>query len=356
MKLLVFAHRGEAQAFFKEMRPVAFDSPWPSGGLFRWDAGYFLIAGEGPWRALEKVCSALGTLTTTDAPVTEVWNLGIAGALGTEIVLGEIYPLRTLYALAPHNLQIQFESFSSSWGRAKIDCVSSPVRILGDEAANEANNFAPLVDCEAWSIARACRQFGLPFYPVKLASDRPRLASTDSCQLSRDNAEEWSGQLYRWFLEWSRPTDEQRPNPVHKLAGKEQWPGCYFTVTSERELQRLAHALQAKGVDTVDIRDLFEREEAGRNLTPKQRGKRLLKLLRRLLNPVQDQIQREIQESVRPLRQAGFQVGLDADLEKEQLLLRARVNNVAHLQRLQQGLARFSFDRFSRLMGGNLDV
>ena len=288
MKLLLFAHRGEAQAFFKEMRPVAFDSHWPGDGLFRWDEGYLLITGEGPWRALEKACSALAVLTTTGAPGVEVWNLGIAGALRPEISLGEIYPLRTLYALASHDLQIQFESFSSHWPAAKIDCVSSPVRILGEKAADIADNFAPLVDCEAWSIARACRQFGLPFYPAKLASDRPHSASTASCRPSRDNAEEWSGQLCRWFFEQSGTVDGWKPKPAHKLTRKEQWPGLYFTVASERELKRLTHALLARGMDAEEIRALAAREEVQKEgLTPKHRGKQLLKLLRHLLNPFQ---------------------------------------------------------------------
>ena len=175
----------------------------------------------GPWKRPVRV---LASLSASDAPATEVWNLGIAGALRPEARLGEIYPLRTLYALASHNLQIQFESFSSHWAQAKIDCVSSPVRILGDAAADTADNFAPLVDCEAWSIARACRQFGLPFFPAKLASDRPRSGSTDSCRPGRDNAEEWSGQLWRWFeqsgtMERRRPAAGPQTHPQRAMAG-----------------------------------------------------------------------------------------------------------------------------------------
>ncbi len=290
MKLLIFAHRGEAQAFLQEMRPEAVSHlpGWPGDGLFRWDAGYLLIAGEGPWRALEKACCVLASLSATDAPATEVWNLGIAGALRPEARLGEIYPLRTLYTLASHNLQIQFESFSSHWAQAKIDCVSSPVRIFGDAAADTADNFAPLVDCEAWSIARACRQFGLPFFPVKLASDRPRSASPRSCQMMRDQAEEWSGQLWRWFSEQSGTMERRRPAVAHKLTRKEQWPGLYFTVASERELKRLTCALLARGMDAEQIRALAGRQEVQKEgLTPKHKGKQLLKLLRHLLNPLQ---------------------------------------------------------------------
>ncbi len=362
MKLLIFAHRGEAQTFLKEEKARVCESGVlgpPLQGLFQCSLGHILITGEGPHRALGKTCTVLAALSARGQRVEQVWNLGIAGALRPEISLGDIYPLRTIYALASHapHSQVEFHSYTSHWPHARSDCVSSPVRILDSAAADHADNFAPLVDGEAWGVARACQSFEIPFFPVKLASDRPTLANPDACQSGRAGAATWSDQLYRWFREHSPTGPQTRPQETRRPLGPEEWPNLYFTVSGMRQLRHLTAALLSRGATAQEIEALAQRKEVqGEGLTPKQKGAQFLKLLRQQLNPVQTEVRHQLEECVEPLRRAGFQIGLDADLEREQFSLRAQVKDGDHLQRLQSGLAQFSFSRFARLMRGEVDV
>ncbi len=339
MKLLVFAHRGEAQIFLKELSATAVDFSFE--GLFQYPHGYILITGEGIYQALEKTCSVLGRFDTID----QVWNLGVAGALRPTIEIGRVYPLRTLYALTTHSIEIEFQSFTSQFEQAKLDCVSSPFRVLDARGADCADHFAPLVDREAWGIARACQLFKVDFYPAKLASDRPNQESGEICQMVKESAELWSDQLYRWF------TAQEKGSKTKATAPLPQWEGLYFTVATERQLRNAMDSLMRKGFTLKEIEALTRLEEIQQSrLPPKNRAKRLLNSLQDLLNPVQKRIRKELEECASPLKKAGFQVSFDSALEREQLSLHALIQSPSHLNQLKIGLEQFSFHQFTSLM------
>ena len=341
MVLILFAHRGEAQVFLRELKATPLAFPFPH--LFEYSKGLILITGEGLYGALEKTASLLGHFTS----IKEVWNLGVAGALRPEIEVGQIYPLRTLYCLGKNSRQTEFQSYTTAFqrGETQIDCISSPFPILNACEADHADAFAPLVDREAWAMARACQLFKLPFYSVKLASDRPA-QEEQICQRVKANSEVWSDQLYRWFQKEREGKKEQKSRPTPALSLSE-FPNLYFTVTTERKLHSLVDAFKRKGLNLEEIKILGKWNELqDSSLGHKDRAKKFLHQLQDSLCPLPLPIQNKVEKWITPLRKAGIQVHFDPLLDSRKITLKTQIQDASDLEKLQEALKKFSFDEF----------
>ena len=145
MRLLVFAHRGEAQTFLKAGKWDSIQAPYQ--GLYKSEHEYLLITGEGPQNATEKTAYALGS----NQEIKEVINLGIAGALDKSLELDRIYQIRTCYAQQADSPL--FKSYTTDEYKEYIDCITTHERIISETSADKLRPFAQVVDREAWAIA-----------------------------------------------------------------------------------------------------------------------------------------------------------------------------------------------------------
>lgn len=218
--------------------------------------------------------------------------------------------------------------------------------------ANHADNFAPLVDREAWGIGRAARLMRKEFYVVKLVSDRPTEKVEAICQVVKENAEEWSDQLFRWFCDFQADGDDffLKDDEVW------QWPELYFTTATERQLGHLLKALKHKGWTREEIeRESSLAEICDLSLRKKEKGKLFIQALQKLLNPVLNKIQDELEQCSESLTQSGFKVKFDPDLEGEQIHLSTTIQNPAQINKLLTGLESFSHQKFLSIMRQDRD-
>lgn len=189
--LLVFAHRGEAQAFLKGRNFRAVDFAF--SGVFQSEKEMLLLCGEGLPAAQQRVAAFLNAFGKN---LSRVVNLGIAGSLSDSLKPGEIYPIRTVYR-EPEGGPA-FPSFRSAEPEAQTDCVSAAKRVLTRGYAQRLAPFAPIVDRELWAIASLCADYNLPFLAYKLISDR---AGVDTSTVDfKACARQFSEQLYKFYL------------------------------------------------------------------------------------------------------------------------------------------------------------
>jgi hypothetical protein len=194
MHLLTFAHKNEASSFlhyhdFKESAHVK--------NLYFDGKNYLLITGEGLWDALTSTMQSLGTLNTKNAPPITVCNLGVAGALRASIKKFSLFSINTSYAFSSQD-NPEFHSYTSTSASNLLvesaDCVSSYKRNTSIEEKNLLSPFAPLVDRELWSIAKAATSYNTNWSALKIVSDE--LSEENSCQLIQNLSQEFSSRLY----------------------------------------------------------------------------------------------------------------------------------------------------------------
>ncbi len=159
MRLLCMAHRGEAQQFISSLQLKAIDNRF-----YMSEELALLITGEGPFEVLTHLSYYFAKFG-----ISEVINLGIAGALDDKLSLNQVYSVRTLYAYG--NNEPRFHSYTSHDQHAVLDAITSENRVLSDEFALELSHYAHIVDREAWAMGKVCNEFKIPFYCYKLISD-----------------------------------------------------------------------------------------------------------------------------------------------------------------------------------------
>ena len=192
VKILIFAHRGEAQAFFNQwdLNPVSFYF----SGLFKNKDFFVLITGEGPKEASEKTVAVLSSFRDE---IGSVVNIGIAGSLSPKLKVGDMAWVRSSYAQNAE--RCEFKSYTTKH-HTSIDCITSYSRITTVEEKKTLSHFADLVDRELWSIASAAHLFKLDFLSLKLVSDDSD--SSDFCQLVSDEAPALSKKLFDEFIKF----------------------------------------------------------------------------------------------------------------------------------------------------------
>lgn len=189
--LLVFAHRGEAQAFLKGRNFRAVDFAF--SGVFQSEKEMLLLCGEG-LQVAEKRASVF--LNSFGKNISLVLNLGIGGSLSDSLKPGEIYSIRAVFR-EPGEGQA-FPTFRSAEPAAQTDCVSAAKRVLTRDYAQRLAPFAPIVDRELWAIASLCADYHLPFLAYKLISDR---AGVDSSAVDfKRSARQFSERLFDFYV------------------------------------------------------------------------------------------------------------------------------------------------------------
>ncbi|KAA3600410.1 MAG: hypothetical protein DWQ06_09195 [Calditrichaeota bacterium] len=339
MKLLVFAHRTEAKAFFEKFnfKPVNINFQ----NVFQDENLLLLICGEGLQETTQRLSAVCGFFY---GKISEILNFGVAGSLSTKIELDKIYSIRTSYA---QNLSktTEFNSFSTTDESAKIDCISSLERILSDEKADTLSHFADLVDRELWAIGSVCKLFKIPFRSYKIVSDLA--GNSTQCFDIQEKADFFSTKLFDFYQ------NLEVKNELLPLRNK--FPvGFYFTTTQEKIYSNTLKSLNIKLqkneteiLQNIDLKAIGEKSSK-----PKERTNLLLEKLNSLLNPFSSTLQTKLNELIKPLKEANCSVKFAKDFENDIFTLNAKIENKKNLEKLKIALANFEYEKVIKILNG----
>lgn len=188
MKLLTFAHRGEAQHFLKYDNYKSLDLEF--NGLYKNEENYLLITGEGLESTNEKMNAFL---LQPNLSISHVINLGIAGALDENLKLDSIYSIKKI------KKENSDETFLTANVFANTDCISASSRVHNNEYSKQLAEQAQIVDRELWACAKVCSKFNIPIYSFKLISDYA--CSPSDLQKIIQNSKLHSKKLYNFYKE-----------------------------------------------------------------------------------------------------------------------------------------------------------
>jgi nucleoside phosphorylase len=345
MKLLTFAHRGEAQAFLAAytFKPVDFFFD----GLLKSDNYYLLITGEGPHAASEKTISVLAKLGDE---ITHVYNLGVAGSLNQKLKMHDLVWIRTSYA--HHAEKLEFKSYSSQNIKASHDCMTAYSRVLNLEEKNKLSHFANIVDRELWAVASAASLFKKPYLALKIISDEMKEVDIDICKFVKEEAPLFSEKLLQEF----KKEDNQISKKIvssDDLAFIDD-SDFYFTTSQERKLQSTLEGLRLKGVllqSLLNAPDVLAIKQMDK--LPKERTRLLLQYLGERLNPVSVIIKANIETALSPLQDAKIIPLFDSNYEEDWLGLSMKIQSSRDLEKIKNALKIFSYEDFKKIFDGN---
>ena len=353
MKLLTFAHRGEARAFLdaSDYKPVEFFFD----GLFKNDDSFLLITGEGTLAASEKT---MAVLTSFQGEIKEVFNIGVAGSLNPKCSLHDLIWVRTSYA--HHAERLEFKSFTSITKLGHFDCMTAYTRILAKEERQKLSQFASLVDRELWAVASAATFFKKPYQALKIISDDQTLIDPenhDICKFVKEEAPLLSEKLFQEFQ--SQIKNSLTSKNQHNISGNRFLDNSdfYFTTSQERKLQSLCEGLRLKQIDinSLDLSPITSLENYSEKL-PKERTRLLLQLLNDRLNPFAKKIRETIEENIITLKEAGIQTSYDSEFEQDWIQLSMKIQSSRDLEKTKNALKIFSYEDFKKIFDGNIGL
>lgn len=352
-RLLIFAHRGEAQAFFNEwdLLPVNFYFT----GLFKNKDHFVLITGEGPKEASEK---SVAVLSSFKDEITEIVNIGIAGSLTPKLKVGDHVWVRSSYAQNAE--RCEFKSFTTKT-HDNIDCITAYSRVTTPEEKKTLSSFADIVDRELWSIASAGHLFRVDVLALKLISDESD--STDICQLVKDGAPALSKKLFTEYQNYLKRQESKAP--IILVAPKSNTiedfilthPKLYFTTSQTRKLTTLLRGLALKKIlDGEEIKTFTQNliESTADSISSKEISKMLLNLLGEKLNPLNTQIKSKIAEALAPLTDTGAQANFDPELEQDYIQLNYQIRSTKDQKKLILALEQFNYQKIKDIFSGKL--
>jgi nucleoside phosphorylase len=193
MKLLIFAHKGEASHFIDKLnfKPCEFIFH----GLYTNDEDLLLLTGEGLQNATEKTAIVLAKYSER---IESIINIGIAGSLNQEIQINDINFISNSFKETSkdiHPKKFSFKDIESEW-----KCVSALERVLDINYGKRLAIHADIVDRELWAIASCAKLFKLKVSAIKLISD-DAISETevDICHDIKKQAREMSERLFNFY-------------------------------------------------------------------------------------------------------------------------------------------------------------
>jgi nucleoside phosphorylase len=337
VNLLVFAHRAEAKSFIStgNFKPVPEVQDLLLGELID-SPCYLLICGEGIHSAISTLSQTLGLLQKHDLTVI---NYGVCGALREGPEIGNIYEIKTCYA------QDEFKSFTHS--NEALDLITAKQRVLESNLRNNLDNFAPLVDREAWGLSFSCKQGKVPLRIFKIVSDHA--GEQEICTVVKENAPLWSDQMLSHYLKLEATSKELTKKELPFDQGI-----FHITISQERILTTLIRSLKLKhhDVESIDLSDIIKLK-----VRPKEKTKLLIERLHAIQNPLDHKLQSDLNELAAPYKHHGVSIRFDNDLEDEHLHLTFTVKDQKHMSEITNALNKFDYQKLKNILDGKtIDV
>ncbi|MFZ4715757.1 MAG: hypothetical protein ACOYL6_18685 [Bacteriovoracaceae bacterium] len=323
--LLIFAHPGEAQAFY--------EADLPCTNIF--------ICKEGQTNALYLLTEYL---KSHQGEFSRLVNLGIAGSLLESAKLGEIYSIKTVYG------EKEFKSFSLADAKAELDLVSAYTRIKDSESKKSLSFIAPIVDRELWALSFVAAKMHLPLYSFKYISD---LADESvQCLDIKEWSRSYSEKLLKFYQHFFSLEAESEIK-VAELLPTTWEKHFHFSVTQKNKLADLIARLKL-----VSFKSLFQEELLQECLLhsalPKERSNYLLKKLSFKLNPLMEELSGKLYNEVSALTKIGAKVQFAPDFEENYFTISMKIEHEKNLERLKLGLSEVNFQKIVNLLQGEL--
>lgn len=367
MNLLVFAHRGEAEAFIKYFDLKA--SAFIHNGLFKNNSNYLLITGEGFKEASEKVVTFLAL---HHDEIKSVYNIGLAGGLNHKMILGSCYWIRS--SMAFNSEKCEFKTYQSQHHN-KVNCITSYSRVLDKDEKKKLSLFADIVDRELYGVMSAAHLFKIPGFGLKLISDN--LSSHENqemiCNDALSKADDYSEILLNYFLDTfnekesnaeklknslKRTTAGNMPLTTYPIETIINDRRLHFTVSQERKLTQLLSGLEIKKKCTPEtVMDLLEHFFQSRLETksPKESAKDFIIMLDEILNPFNIKVKKKIESALEPLIKNGLQAFFDQELEDSTITVSIKIKSTKDLKKAQFALDQFKYYKIENLFNGQLE-
>jgi hypothetical protein len=328
------AHLGEAQGVIdlfnlKRITPQVFEA----------ENLVCLITGEGPFEAATLTANQLG-----QKKFCTVINLGIAGSMSSELAIGSIHPVRSVYLVIDG--KPQFKSFKSF--EKGLDCVTSFERILNKDKALPLTGLGSLVDREAWGVATAAKSAGIPFQSYKLISDEA--GTLGACEMAREKSDEWS-QLLALHLK-SILVETDKETPAFQLGG------FHFTFTTRHKFEQLLNKVALRDELTQDqvLNSIPLEELRKEEITSKERTKILLDFLEKKLDPLKEKLEIGLSSWKEGFEKKGIALQTDPTWESPEVKISFTVTNTEELKQKLQSLDKLELKPFIDLRSGNIHV
>jgi hypothetical protein len=240
----------------------------------------------------------------------------------------------------------QFKSFKSF--ESGIDCLTSFERILSPEKALPLSGIGQLVDREAWGVAMAAKNAGVEFKAFKLISDLA--GSLGACELTRENAPEWSAKLAVYI----------KPHLGITISESQQLelPGFYFTFTTQNQFKQILKKISIREeiseedvLLTLPLESLREEK-----ILPKERARLLLSFMEEKLDPLKKKLQDGLSGWKNPFEKKGIQLVTDPTWESSQVKVTMTLENQEDLKQKLETLSKLNLRPFYELRDGNIHV
>lgn len=332
MQLITMAHLGEAQSVIEN-----FGLARLTPHLFKGDDLICLITGEGPFEASTATASILGKYQ-----ISEVINIGIAGAISDDLKVEDFCPIRSIYLVIDG--KPQFKSFKC--GDMGYDCISSFDRILDEKAAQVLSGVGHIVDREAWGVAHACKHHQVPFRAFKLISDKA--GTLNACEVVKGEATEWSQKILGHLNKILHL--QETPSASTSLEG------FYFTFSSRHRFEDLLNKLSLRSnqttADTLNTLPLDELREL--KISPKDKAKKLMTLLEEKLDPLKAKLQRSLSDWKGPFEDKNIQIMTDPNLEETSVKIVLEIENNQQLAERITAIKQLDLSFYQKLRNGDL--
>lgn len=346
--LFIFAHRGEAQSFLKN-RPFK-AVPFAIDGLYFDQQDWLLICGEGHLQASQKLSAVLAVY---HEKISRIVNLGVCGSLQTDLKVDSLIEIRSVYLERDGSMEFKSHTSEQLTKLPRADLITTHQRVISKEYADKLDNFAPLVDREAWGLASVSQLFHLPFTAIKLISDYAG-SGEEICMAVKEKSEEWSDDLFDYIKkQWPQSEEkEMMAFSIPSLLSTFHW-----TTSQKRELKNALDALQKKGIDFTSLDSQLDlRELELEKMRPKEKSSLILKKLWETINPFHSKIHQSIEREIAGLNTGTLKVKYDKTLESDDLHIQAVIQHPRHLEQIKKSFESFDYSRFQRILKGDLDV
>ncbi|MGB0452222.1 MAG: hypothetical protein ACPGJV_00800 [Bacteriovoracaceae bacterium] len=356
-KLLVFAHRAEAQIFIENLELKAVPTS-PEGpkfqGVYEGTKEILFILGEGPINALTKLSSFLGI---HHKKIDTIINFGIAGVFQTteSIKLGSIIPIKTILCYFEN---IQFHTFEVQTPHAKDELVTVHRRQLDLEQKSVLCPLANVVDREAWGLAKASQFFQKPLFVYKLISDQIG-ENQNFCEEAKILSQEYSFKMFAFYQ--SLNSQEQPVPETHDFAHYSQILGLgddfYFTTSQKSSFLALMKRI-SQNENTFKSLKGFLNTDAIKSLEirPKEKSKLLIQGIKEFQNPHMTKIQKKLNSLLDPHQRNDFKLSYSSDLEEATLNIHLKVSSPSEVEIINQRVKELPLDELQEIFKGNYDL
>jgi nucleoside phosphorylase len=192
MLLITIAHKAEAQAFIKRKHNIPVEFYFT--GIYRHEDEILLLTGSKMETVMDRIRQVL---IYYGKNITNILNMGIAGALHDSLQLNQIYGIGNIY------FENSSEIYQSANPRPQIDCISVTQAVVDNNRAKKLARTALCVDMELWGMAKVAQENNISLRSYKLISDYAG-SETDLLKI-KNNAPIFSKHLFDFYkkLPWS---------------------------------------------------------------------------------------------------------------------------------------------------------